>query len=80
MFIGLIYQYDGDSSCCRYNCTLPALISDWRSQWHESTAGETDVEFPFGIVQLNSIGNGTIHPNIYIIFLLTDTTEVNRGW
>jgi sialate O-acetylesterase len=49
--------YDG------YNCTFPAMIADWRAKWHESTGGQTDPQFPFGIVQLNSIGNGTVYHN-----------------
>ena len=37
-----------------YNCTFPALISDWRSQWWDGFR-------PFGFVQLgNFIGNGGV--------------------
>ena len=32
------------------------MIADWRRQWHTSTNGLTDPQFPFGFVQLN--GNG----------------------
>ena len=49
--------YDG------YNCTFPAMISDWRRKWHTHTNGETDQNFPFGFVQLDSIGNDTIFNN-----------------
>ena len=51
-------QYDA------YNCTFPAMIADWREKWHASTHGETARDFPFGFVQLNSIGNGSTfdHP------------------
>ena len=38
-----------------YNCSFPAMIADWREQWHAGTDGETDAAFPFGFVQLNSI-------------------------
>ena len=44
-----------------YNCTFPAMIADWRKQWHAGTGGETDATFPFGFVQLNSVGNGTVY-------------------
>ena len=50
-------EYDG------YNCTFPEMIADWRRQWHSSTGGQTDKEFPFGFVQLNSVGNGTAYDN-----------------
>jgi len=48
-------RYDG------YNCTLPAMIAGWRQYWSASTGGETRPDFPFGIVQLNSIGNGEVY-------------------
>eukprot|EP00937_MAST-01D_sp_MAST-1D-sp2_P005515 g5515.t1 len=44
-----------------YNCTFPAMISDWRKQWHAGTGGATSAAFPFGFVQLNSVGNGTVY-------------------
>jgi len=50
-------QFDG------YNCTLPAMIRDWRRQWHAGTRGATDPNIPFGIAQLNSVGNGTVYNN-----------------
>lgn len=35
---------------------MKALINDWRGKWHNRTCGGTDVDFPFGYVQLNSNG------------------------
>ena len=37
------------------------MIADWRSKWHAATDGRTDALFPFGFVQLNSIGNKTVY-------------------
>lgn len=37
-----------------YNCTFPALISDWRLNFHEGSLGQTDPSFPFGFVQLST--------------------------
>lgn len=37
-----------------YNCTFPALISDWRRAFHEGSLGQTDPSFPFGFVQLST--------------------------
>ena len=33
------------------------MIQDWRSKWHAGTGGQTDAQFPFGFVQLDSVGN-----------------------
>jgi hypothetical protein len=43
-----------------YNCTLPAMVRDWRSKFHVASGGATAVDFPFGIVQLApwSLGGG----------------------
>ena len=37
------------------------MIADWRAKWFGGTGGQTDPTFPFGFVQLNSIGNGTVY-------------------
>jgi sialate O-acetylesterase len=59
---GVIW-YQGEANSFRpggmyngYNCTFPAMIDDWRIKWHEGTDGNTDSEFPFGFVQLGSVG------------------------
>lgn len=39
------------------------MISDWREKFHSSTNGQTAPLFPFGFVQLNSIGNATVYSN-----------------
>ena len=44
----------------QYNCSFPAMITDWRSKWTEGTGGTTDPEFPFGWAQLNSNGRATV--------------------
>ncbi|BFZ09705.1 hypothetical protein BsWGS_12744 [Bradybaena similaris] len=36
----------------RYNCTFPAMISDWRLNFHQASNGQTNPSFPFGFVQL----------------------------
>jgi sialate O-acetylesterase len=62
------YQGESDSThpggaADGYNCTFPAMLADWRKQWHAGTNGETAADFPFGFVQLNSISNGTVFAN-----------------
>lgn len=49
--------YDG------YNCTFPEMIADWRAKWHAGTQQQTAADFPFGLVQLNSVGNGSVYNN-----------------
>ena len=47
-----------------YNCSFPTMIDSWRKSWFEGTQGSTNIEFPFGFVQLgvlnepNSADNG----------------------
>ncbi|XP_067675872.1 sialate O-acetylesterase-like [Haliotis asinina] len=36
----------------KYNCTFPAMISDWRLKFNQGSLGQTDKLFPFGFVQL----------------------------
>ena len=62
------YQGEADSShpggaADGYNCTFPAMIADWRSKWSASTNGLTNRTFPFGFVQLNSVGNAKAYTN-----------------
>ncbi|CAM5120958.1 unnamed protein product [Natator depressus] len=37
-----------------YNCTFPALITDWRKAFHAGSDGQTQPLFPFGFVQLST--------------------------
>ncbi len=39
----------------KYPCTFSTLIGDWRQTWNERTNGNTDIQFPFGFVQVSSI-------------------------
>lgn len=44
-----------------YACTFPAMIEDWRNQFHASSTS-MDLNFPFGFVQLNSVGPPLVIP------------------
>ena len=46
------------------NCSFPAMIDDWRSQFHVANA-QTDPEFPFGFVQLNAVGAPDLQPAVH---------------
>ena len=39
----------------QYACSFSKMIYYWREIWHERTNGTTDVQFPFGFVQVNSL-------------------------
>ncbi|XP_064612568.1 LOW QUALITY PROTEIN: sialate O-acetylesterase-like [Liolophura sinensis] len=38
-----------------YKCLFPAMIADWRKQFHQASGGETNAMFPFGFVQLAAL-------------------------
>ena len=38
----------------RYECFFPAMVEDWRAQWHARSDGQTSANFPFGFAQLNA--------------------------
>ena len=41
----------------KYNCSLPALVGDWRAKWRASS----DPAFPFGLIQLGTdVDNGGV--------------------
>ncbi|XP_018424106.1 PREDICTED: sialate O-acetylesterase [Nanorana parkeri] len=50
-----------------YNCTFPALISDWRRSFHEGSLGQTDPTFPFGFVQLSTFQKSKQKDNYPVI-------------
>ena len=36
-----------------YTCELTKMIEYWRQIWYDRTNGNTDKQFPFGLVQVN---------------------------
>ncbi|XP_069805094.1 sialate O-acetylesterase-like [Dendropsophus ebraccatus] len=50
-----------------YNCTFPALIQDWRRSFHEGSLGQTDLNFPFGFVQLSTFSKNSPNANVPLI-------------
>jgi hypothetical protein len=39
----------------QYPCTFAKMIQYWRQIWNERTNGTTDIQFPFGFVQVSFI-------------------------
>ncbi len=45
------FHYNRD----KYACSFSKLITYWREIWNERTNGITDIQFPFGFVQVSFI-------------------------
>ena len=50
------YLYIGESNSGdpAYACKFSKMIQYWRQVWNERTNGITDLQFPFGFVQVNT--------------------------
>ncbi len=46
-----------DYNTDKYACSLSKMIEYWRQTWSERTKGITDIQFPFGVVQVGSNQN-----------------------
>ncbi len=63
-----------------YTCTFPKMIQYWRQIWKERTNNITNIEFPFGFVQV-SLLKSTKEFHFYVdkwlklidIFIVIDT-------
>ncbi len=41
----------------KYVCSFAKMIQYWRQIWNERTNGITDIQFPFGFVQVSCVWN-----------------------
>jgi sialate O-acetylesterase len=39
----------------KYACSFATMIQYWRQIWNERTNGMTDIQFPFGFVQVSCV-------------------------
>jgi hypothetical protein len=44
---------EADAGNPHYACNFAKMIQYWRQIWNERTNGITDIQFPFGFVQVN---------------------------
>ena len=55
---GVIW-YQGESNAgeksSNYSCTLPAMISGWRENWHKHSLNTTISQLPFGFAQVGKV-------------------------
>ncbi len=47
-----IGEYNTFYNTDKYACSFSKLIQYWRQIWNERTDGITDIQFPFGFVQV----------------------------
>jgi hypothetical protein len=41
----------------KYACNFAKMMTSWRQVWNSRTNGATDIQFPFGFVQVNNSQN-----------------------
>jgi sialate O-acetylesterase len=47
------YQGEANAGHLGYACRFAKMIEYWRQTWNERTNGTTNIQFPFGFVQVN---------------------------
>jgi sialate O-acetylesterase len=52
--LDFIYIGESNAGDPTYACKFAKMIQYWRYTWNERTKGSTDIQFPFGFVQVNS--------------------------
>ena len=60
-------ESNADYHVDQYQCSFSRLISHWRQIWNDRTGGITDIQFPFGFVQVcfRTQNNGNLFLFIY---------------
>jgi hypothetical protein len=59
----------------KYSCSFSKMIQYWRQIWNERTNGITDLQFPFGFVQVSLIPN---HAKKNLIFVVSNICKQQR--
>ena len=54
----------------KYACTFSKMIQSWRETWHVRTGGLTDIQFPFGFVQVSGPSLALVDETIVILFAI----------
>jgi hypothetical protein len=50
-------ESNGGYNTDKYACSFSKMIESWRQIWNERTNGTTDIQFPFGFVQVSFLEN-----------------------
>jgi hypothetical protein len=56
-YLGFIDVGESNAGNYHYACNFAKMIQYWRQIWNERTNNITDIQFPFGFVQVNLIQN-----------------------
>jgi hypothetical protein len=64
--LDFIYIGESNIGSSKYACYFEKMIQYWRAIWNNRTNGITDVEFPFGFVQVSSTQNHLQYIHRYI--------------
>jgi hypothetical protein len=51
----------------KYACTFSKMIQSWRETWHVRTGGLTNIQFPFGFVQVSGPSLALVDETIVIL-------------
>ncbi|CAF0867308.1 unnamed protein product [Adineta ricciae] len=54
-----------DYNTHKYACSFSKMIQYWRESWNERTNNITDIQFPFGFVQLSTFANNSEYIGSY---------------
>jgi len=52
-----IHLGESNAGVPTYDCKFAKMIEYWRQVWNERTNGITDIQFPFGFVQVSVVQN-----------------------
>ncbi|CAF3256528.1 unnamed protein product [Rotaria socialis] len=76
---GVIW-YQGESNILynpdKYACTFAKLIQYWRQIWNERTNGLTDLQFPFGFVQISTWSNTSTTVGLFPVIRWHQTFDI----
>ncbi len=61
-----------------YACKFAKMIHYWRQIWNQRTNGTTDIQFPFGFVQVSFTVDQTNRSNLFSLQLSTDRNDTTR--
>ena len=53
MFYKFIHLGEANAGDHTYACKFAKMIQYWREIWNQRTNGTTDIQFPFGVVQVS---------------------------
>ena len=73
--LDLIHIGESNSGNPTYACKFSKLIQYWRQTWNQRTNGTTDIQFPFGFVQVSFISIDQHSSLIY--FQLSTSSNVS---